>query len=273
MFFDEKSGNFPDCLKEILPLPEIFQKCFKSCERIAVLMEILPGIEVIDLALYLRDSGALVLSDLHIGFEESLMRQGVLVPRFHYKDIIDRLEQVFSKIKPKGIVINGDLKHEFGAASRQEWKETMRLFDYLQRKCEKIVIVKGNHDPALGPLAGKKGIRIVSELKLGKILIAHGDSMPKTKGAKVIIVGHIHPAVSLRDNGRVERYKCFLKGKYKKSVLIVQPSFHPSVEGSDITKEKVKCPLVSDFGDFDVFVVDDARKKVLAFGKVNELPQ
>jgi putative SbcD/Mre11-related phosphoesterase len=235
-------------------------------------MEITPGIEIIDLALYLKDSGALVLSDLHIGFEESLMKQGVLVPRFHYKDIIDRLEQVFAKVKPKGIVLNGDLKHEFGAASRQEWKETMRLFDYLQRKCEKIVIVKGNHDTSLGPLANKKGIMIVSELKLDNILIAHGDSMPKTKDAEVIIVGHIHPAVSLHDKGRVERFKCFLKGKYKKSVLIVQPSFHPSVEGSDITKEQVKCPLIKDFADFEVFVIDDARKKVLGFGKVSNLP-
>jgi putative SbcD/Mre11-related phosphoesterase len=235
-------------------------------------MELIPGIEIVDLALWIKSQSALVISDLHIGFEESLMKQGVLVPRFHYKDIVDRLEQIFAKVKPKGIVLNGDLKHEFGAASRQEWKETMRLFDYLQRKCEKIVIVKGNHDPSLGPLADKKGIRIVTELKLGKILIAHGDSMPKSKGAETIIVGHIHPAVSLHDKGRVERYKCFLKGKYKKSILIVQPSFHPSVEGSDITKEQAKCPLIKSFADFEVFVIDDARKKVLGFGKVSGLP-
>lgn len=234
-------------------------------------MELVPGIEMVDLALWIKGQSALVISDLHIGFEESLMKQGVLVPRFHYKDIVDRLEQVFSKVKPKGIVLNGDLKHEFGSASRQEWKETMRLFDYLQRKCEKIVIVKGNHDSSLGPLANKKGIMIVSELKLGNILIAHGDSMPKTKGAETIIVGHIHPAVTLRENGRVERFKCFLKGKYKKSVLIVQPSFHPSVEGSDITKEKVKCPLIKDFADFEVFVVDDASKTSRYFGKVSNI--
>ncbi len=71
-------------------------------------MEIISGIEIIDLSLDLKGTGALVLSDLHIGFEESLMKQGVLVPRFHYKDIIDRLEQVFAKVKPKGIVLNGD---------------------------------------------------------------------------------------------------------------------------------------------------------------------
>ncbi len=132
--------------------------------------------------------------------------------------------------------------------------------------------MKGNHDPSLGPLANKKGIRIVAELKLGNILIAHGDSMPKTKDAEIIIVGHIHPAVSLHDKGRVERYKCFLKGRCKKSTLIIQPSFHPSVEGSDITKEKIKSLLIKDFADFEVYVIDDARKKVLGFGKVKNLP-
>lgn len=235
-------------------------------------MELSKCIEIIDLALYLKDCKALVLSDLHIGFEESLMKQGVLVPRFHYKDVVDRLEQIFAKVKPKGIVLNGDLKHEFGAASRQEWKETMRLFDYLLRKCEKIVIVKGNHDTSLGPLANKKGIKIVKELKLGNILIAHGDSMPKAKDAEIIIVGHIHPAVSLHDNGRAERFKCFLKGRYKNSTLIVQPSFHPSVEGSDITKEKAKCPLIKDINDFEVYVVDDAAKTTRFFGKARNLP-
>lgn len=234
-------------------------------------MEISPGIEMVDLALWIKDQSVLVLSDLHIGFEEALMKQGVLVPRFHYKDIVDRLEQVFAKVKPKRIVLNGDLKHEFGRASMQEWKETMRLFDYLQRKCGKIVIVKGNHDPSLGPLAGKKGIKIVAELKLGNILIAHGDSIPKNKTSEVLIIGHIHPAVSLRDNGRVERFKCFLKGKYKKSVLIIQPSFHPSVEGSDVTKEQVISPLASNVSNFEVYVVDDAKKTSRYFGRIKDI--
>ena len=44
------------------------------------------------------------------------------------------------------------------------------------------------------------------------------------------------------------------------------------MEGSDITKEKAKCPLIKDFADFEVFVIDDARKKVLGFGKVSNLP-
>jgi hypothetical protein len=235
-------------------------------------MEIHPGIEMIDLALYLKEHKVLVIADLHIGFEEALAKQGVLVPRFQYKDMIDRLEQVFARIKPATIVLNGDLKHEFGAISKQEWKETMRLFDYFARKNVRVIVVKGNHDPNIGPITRKKGILVVDELLLDNIAIVHGDTPPKNKNAKTIIMGHEHPAIGLRDKGRIERYKCFIKGKYKKNVLIVQPSFNPCVEGSDVKKGKVLSPLIKKVQDFEVFVVDDERKKTLYFGKVKNLP-
>ena len=110
-------------------------------------MEILPGIQIIDLGLYLIKSKTLVIADFHIGYEEEMNKKGVLVPHFQYKDVIDRLEMIFSKAKADNkaietIVINGDLKHEFGTISKQEWKETMRLIDYLERKCKKLVLIK-----------------------------------------------------------------------------------------------------------------------------------
>lgn len=235
-------------------------------------MEIHPGIETIDLALYLKKRKTLVIADLHIGFEEALGKQGVLVPRFQYKDMIDRLEQIFAKINPVTVVLNGDLKHEFGGISKQEWKETLRLFDYLSRKCEDIIVIKGNHDPNIGPLTRAKNIRVVDELVLDDIAIVHGDEAPKAK-VKIILMGHEHPAVSIREKTRVERFKCFIKGSYKKSTLIVQPSFNVCVEGSDVTREQVLSPLIKNIGDFDVYVVDDVRKKTLRFGKVKDLPK
>jgi len=234
-------------------------------------MEIHPGIETIDLALYLKDSKTLVIADLHMGFEQALEKQGVLVPRFQFKDMIDRLEQVFAKVKPETVVLNGDLKHEFGGISKQEWQDTMRLFDYLSRKCKKIIVIKGNHDPNIAPMTTKKAIEVVPELAIGDIALVHGDSPPKAK-AKVILMGHEHPAVSLREKTRAEKFKCFLKGTYKQSVLIVLPSFNTCVEGTDVTKEQVLSPLITNIRDCEVFVVDDVRKKTLYFGKVKDLP-
>ena len=230
-------------------------------------MKIAPDIEIIDLGLYLTKHKILVLSDFHIGYEEELNKKGVLVPRVQYKDVIDRLELIFSKVKPELIVINGDLKHEFGAISKQEWKETMQLIDYLKRK-GKLVLIKGNHDTILGPIAEKKEIKIVDELFVDNILITHGHKLPE-RLADVIIIAHEHPAVNIRSDVRVEKYKCYLKGKYEGKTLIVQPSFNLLLEGTDVASEGLLSPFLDqDLDDFEVFVVD---KKIYDFGKLKNL--
>ena len=225
------------------------------------------GIEIIDLGLYLARHKILVLADFHIGYEEELNKKGVLVPRVQYKDVIDRLELIFSKVKPELIVINGDLKHEFGTISKQEWKETMRLIDYLERK-GKLILIKGNHDTILGPIADKKEIKVVDELFVDDILITHGHKLPE-KLADTIIIAHEHPAVNIRSKVRAEKYKCYLKGKYKRKTLIVQPSFNLLTEGTDVVSEDLLSPfLQKDLSDFEVFVVD---KKIYPFGKLRNL--
>ena len=110
-------------------------------------MELVKGVEAYDLALYLPKHKTVVFSDLHMGFEESLQSQGVLVPRTHYKDLVDRYEQIFAELQKKKkkvdrIVITGDLKHEFGRIARQEWRDAMRIIDYLLRKAKKVILLK-----------------------------------------------------------------------------------------------------------------------------------
>ena len=62
-------------------------------------MEILPDIKIIDLALKYKDR--LIIGDLHLGFEESLMKQGFLVPYSQLKKTMIRLEKTIKKTKPK----------------------------------------------------------------------------------------------------------------------------------------------------------------------------
>ena len=89
------------------------------------------------------------------------------------------------------------------------------------------------------------------------------------KEVSAIIIGHEHPAVSLKDGPRVEQFKCYLKGKYKGKNLIVQPSFNTMVEGTNILRDKILSPfLKQNLGNFNVFVVED---KVYEFGKMKNL--
>ena len=105
-------------------------------------MILLNSIEAIDLALYVDN--ALIIADVHIGFEESLNKQGILVPRFQFNDLINRIKPIFGKLKNKKIekiIINGDLKHEFGTISEQEWRHTLRFIDFLSGYCKNVLFI------------------------------------------------------------------------------------------------------------------------------------
>jgi len=227
-------------------------------------MEILKGIKIIDLALYIKKEKILVIGDVHIGYEEALNKQGILIPRFQFQEILKRLDKIFAKVKAELIIINGDLKHEFGTISDQEWRQTLKIIDYLSEKA-KIILIKGNHDNILGPIANKRNIEIVDSYNVKDITILHGDKIINNLN-KVIIMGHEHPAISFKE--RDDKFKCFLKGKYGKSDLIVMPSFTQVVEGSNMLKEKLLSPYLKDIKNFEVYVVED---KIYYFGKIKDL--
>ena len=86
--------------------------------------------------------------------------------------------------------------------------------------------------------------------------------------ANIIIIGHEHPAISFKERPD-EKYKCFLKGKYKNSTLIVQPSLTTVTEGSDITKEKLLSPYLKNTADFEVFI--PKNDEVLCLGKLSNI--
>jgi len=234
-------------------------------------MEIHDNIEIIDLALFIKDKKILVIADTQIGYEESLNKQGILIPRFQHKDIIERLEKIIRITKPEKIIINGDIKHEFGSISETEWRHILRVIDFLASKAE-LILIKGNHDKLLEPIAAKKNIELKEYYFTDNIYLCHGHKIPKDKDfkkSKRVIIGHEHPAVGLREQERVEKFKCFLKGKYKSKTLIVLPSFNLLTEGTDILTEKLLSPfLKQNLKDFEVFV---GGKEILCFGKVKDL--
>jgi uncharacterized protein len=227
-------------------------------------MEIYKGIKIEDLALVYK--GVLIISDIHIGIEEMLNKKGVLIPRFQLKEIKERLEKIFSRNEINKIVITGDLKHEFGGINNQEWRDTLELLDYLKEKGE-VVLIKGNHDKVLEPIAKKRGIKVVDYVIIDDISIMHGDRvLPNLE--EVIIIGHEHAAVSFPEK-KYERFKCFLKGKFKKHVLIVMPSFNTLSVGSDVMSGECLSPfLKQSLKNFEVYVVEEG---VYYFGKVKDI--
>ena len=219
---------------------------------------------LINLSLYLMKYKTLVMSDFHIGLEEELNQEWIFVPRYQLKATLKRLDSIFGtinklKLPLDRIVINGDLKHEFGRISNQEWKDTLQLIDYLNSKSREVVLIKGNHDTILDPIAKKKKLKILNELILGDTLITHGHkitSSAKSKKVKRIIIGHEHPAITLTDGIRKETFKTFLIGEWRGKKIVVLPSFCLSRIGSNIEGE-VLSPFLkeSNLEEFDVVLV------------------
>ncbi len=230
-------------------------------------MKIQKNLEIIDLGLKYKDT--LIIGDLQFGYEEYLNKKGVMIPRFQTEDALERINNTISKCGDlKRIVFNGDIKHEFGRISKQEWSSITRMLDELI-KSYVVVIVKGNHDVLLEPIIknyGKK-VSFVEKFILDDLFIVHGDKLFNCK-EKTIIIGHEHPSISFVEKPG-EKFKCFLKGKWKRKNLIVIPSFSSLAVGSDIRQEKFLSPyLENGIKDFEIFIIED---KVYNFGKFKNL--
>lgn len=237
-------------------------------------MELLDGIEALDLCLWIKRENAVAFSDLHLGYEGMMNAQGIFLPRVNFTEIRKSLEKVFSRTgRVDKIIINGDLKQEFGQITQQEWKEVLDMLQFLAENCNELVLIKGNHDKTLGPIATWHGVKIVEDyfLEKEKVLFVHGDKIPsaeKLEKAKTIVIGHEHPCVTISDGVKRETYKCFLAGKYKTKNLVILPSMCQVQLGHDVTREEALSPLVKNMGSFRVFAVED---RVYEMGKLKEL--
>ena len=235
-------------------------------------LEITPGIEIMDLGLWLPAKKILVFSDFHIGYEEALNRRGILLPRLQLKDTLDRLKKIFAELgqKPNLIIINGDLKHEFGTVSREEFFGVRDLLNLLAKNSKKIIIVRGNHDKTINYTL-KQNVKIVSSLLNNDVLFTHGDSAnSRLTKAKTIIIGHIHPTIKLTEGSITEKVKCFLKGTLKGKTIIVLPSFNLVTEGADILSEKNFSPYTEKMKNTEAWAVPEFNK-ALYFGETKYL--
>ena len=221
----------------------------------------------------------LVIGDLHLGYEEVLNEAGVFVTREMFKNMIDYFNRVFSEVgNVDYVVLLGDIKHNFGRILRQEWSDVIKLFKYLEKKLNmdgEVIVIKGNHDIILEPIIRKgAGVRLLDYFIVGRYCFVHGDKEYNEMTNREIrywIMGHGHPAIKLSDGIKVEKYKCFLIGKYKGKEIIIVPSFLEYNEGSDPRENDLGMAWNFDYDKFSVGIVDSEDLKVLDFGILRNL--
>jgi len=155
-------------------------------------------------ALLLRhgDERVVVIGDLHIGWEVTLAQQGIHIPSQTDK-MLSRLKVIIEVEKPTKLLILGDVKHSVTAAELEEWRDVPEFFEALLKLVPSIQVILGNHDGNLEPLTPSQveltpptGVALWRRFGL---FHGHAWPAPDILGCKTLILGHLHPAVTLRD--------------------------------------------------------------------------
>ncbi len=243
-------------------------------------MRVLP-----QLGAYFGELDLLAVSDLQLGYEAALAARGISVPGSQYPQIEAAIGEMLDATGAKRILFNGDIKHEFSRPLQQEWTEVVSLLDFISARKVEPVFVKGNHDNFIAKILRARHIRMRDYFLEKGFLFVHGHrrlqdyaDYGKMKDYRTLVIGHAHPAVSIRDEiGVPRKFKCLLKGTFNRRPLIVLPSISPLAAGYDVTREQADDEFVSpilekcDVGEFVPVVIDEDGGVVREFPKVGLL--
>lgn len=216
----------------------------------------------------------LVAGDIHIGLGESFGISGIDIEEQIKKENMAEFNEVFEKVgKVDFVVLLGDLKHDFRKGDYKERAKIREFFNYLSDFCDKIILIRGNHDNYLARIVAAENYEVLDYFVFGEFCFLHGDKdflEIRDRKIKYWIMGHGHPAIKLMDGIKTEKYKCYLEGYYGKKKVIIVPSFSGIREGSDPREKRLKMAWNFDFGKFEVKIVDE-KLNVLNFGKLEDI--
>ncbi len=149
--------------------------------------------------LLLSEKTFLVISDLHIGFEERFTSKGIRIPSSTVQ-MLDELQLLLTRNHVDEMIILGDVKYTVEGISDTEWREVPRFLEQAS-KLTKVTVIPGNHDGSLKPLL-PKNVEVSEEpyLILGDTALLHGHTIPpeSLKDSARIVMGHLHPTYSRR---------------------------------------------------------------------------
>jgi hypothetical protein len=228
----------------------------------------------IDKCLYIESEKLLVMGDFHIGKGESGSEAGLIVMKESFDRIlrdIKKLLEITGKVKK--VIFLGDIMHNFSKYGLEERYSVINLIDYVQKYCDEIIIIIGNHDKMIeNLLKDRKIVKFCNYYIEKNYCFLHGDRDFEEiydKKIKYWIMGHLHPALRLTDGIKEELFKCFLVGKYKNKNIIILPSFADSSEGVDVREVGNNLAWKFNFNKFKVMVIDSIS--VLDFGELKKI--
>jgi len=205
-----------------------------------------------------RPAPTLIISDLHLGFEEEMRSRGINVPPQSWK-IVGEVISLARSCSAKRLIILGDVKHHFAGGSGLEWRTLPSMFRRIKEHVPEVLLLPGNHDGGIRNILGdmveylpSRGFYVEDE----KVGLMHGHVWPSHSliYSKLLITGHVHPVATLSgSDGRVRRRVWLrLTGDRRRLAekvlglsphhvrgqveLIVMPSFNSLLSGRQVTE-------------------------------------
>jgi DNA ligase-associated metallophosphoesterase len=164
-------------------------------------------------AAYRERGGSLIIADPHFGKAATFRAAGIHCPEPIAADL-GRLSAMLEATGAERLVVLGDLFHSAASMSPSvldalvAWRETWEGVT--------VTLVRGNHDRAAGDPPARLGMQVVDEGAAAEgVVLCHDAEGPAATafGGAATLAGHVHPAVSLPDAGRVSvRLPCFVVG-------------------------------------------------------------
>ncbi len=219
--------------------------------------------------IWMPEQDAVIIADLHLGYEAVLRMDGVAMPRYQDRVISERLEHILDRYDPCCIVINGDFKHNFSRNLRQEWREVNAMLSFLADEHD-VHLVRGNHDNFLKTIAVRHDVSMTWRYDMGDVTVTHGHRDDVPRGDRTLLA-HEHPFIKLRDEvGATLSMPCYL---YTDDVAVM-PAFSPIVSGTDVSDAMpgdYLSPLLHsvDVDAFNVLAISDLG--LLDFATIGDL--
>lgn len=205
-------------------------------------------------ALFVVSAATLLVADAHLGYGWAQRRRGQLGPVTD-GGIEERLMAVVQEFPVEEVLFLGDTVH----APKPLPAEREMIEGVLLRllALARVGVVQGNHDRAIVRDFGHLPIRVEPQWRHGGLLGLHGDRLHlELAEAEHYLVGHLHPAVNLRDDaGANRRVPAFLVSE-RATIL---PAFSPFAAGFDVSRSALPKEMRAILGRHDVYPVTGKR--------------
>jgi DNA ligase-associated metallophosphoesterase len=172
-----------------------------------------------DGAAWLPAERTVVIADVHLGYSRAARRRGGWLPEVESPEVVaERVLKMMTRLEASRLVIAGDLRHSTRDADAEEHEEVTRFLTLLGRL--ELALVRGNHDRGATNMAGVVAV--------GGVTVMHAP--PATAPEGWTVAGHLHPAVTVRDEAGVSvRYPCALVGPK----IVVLPAYSAWAGGTE----------------------------------------